>query len=242
MSDSQLGSTPTMPQDQDDNYNRPDPGPAESAVEAAAIMGVSEGGSDTGAFSSANTTDSATNSSSSANSTGVASSVASVAAPIVDQAKQQAQKVVEHTQRRAGEAIDQARVRTKGWIETQLDAAADGLDGIAGAVKDTGEQLRAHDPNNMGQVADVAVSTAETVRNVSSRLRDATVDDIIQDTEQFARRQPGLFIGGVFVLGFMLARFLKSTGGSVGTSAYAPSTDRLLPVRIDSETQSFTGV
>ena len=230
MSDSQLGDAPAMPQDTDDNYNHPDPGPAESAAEAAAIMGVTES-SNTSAFSSANTADSA-----------ASGSVASVAAPIVDQAKQQAQKVVEHTQRRAGEAIDQARVRTKGWIETQLDAAADGLDGIAGAVKDTGEQLRAHDPNNMGQVADVAASTAETVRNVSSKLRDATVDDIMRDTEQFARRQPGLFIGGVFVLGFMLARFLKSTGGAAGSPAYAPSTDRLLPVRIETDAQPFTGV
>lgn len=239
MSDSQLGDAPAMPQDTDDNYNHPDPGPAESAAEAAAIMGVTENSSNTSASSSANTADSAANGSGSAS---VAGSVASVAAPIVDQAKQQAQKVVEHTQRRAGEAIDQARVRTKGWIETQLDAAADGLDGIAGAVKDTGEQLRAHDPNNMGQVADVAASTAETVRNVSSKLRDATVDDIIRDTEQFARRQPGLFIGGVFVLGFMLARFLKSTGGSTGTSAYTPSTDRLLPVPIETNPQPFTGV
>jgi len=238
MSDSQLGNPPAMPQDSDDNYNRPDPGPAESAAEAAAIMGVTEG-SGTNSFNAANTGDNDANGN--ANASGVASSVASVAAPIVDQAKQQAQKVVEHTQRRAGEAIDQARIRTKGWIETQLDAAADGLDGIAGAVQDTGEQLRAHDPNNMGQVADVAVSTAETVRTVSSRLRDATVDDIIRDTEEFARRQPGLFIGGVFVLGFMLARFLKSTSGSAGTSGYAPSTDRLLPVPIESQSQSHTG-
>lgn len=237
MSDSQLGDVPAMPQDTDNNYTHPDPGPAESAAEAAAIMGIEESSS-TSAFSSVNTS----NTSANGNTAGVASNVASVAAPIVDQAKQQAQKVVEHTQRRAGEAIDQARVRTKGWIETQLDAAADGLDGIAGAVKDTGEQLRAHDPNNMGQVADVAASTAETVRNVSSKLRDATVDDIIRDTEQFARRQPGLFIGGVFVLGFMLARFLKSTGGATGGSGYAPSTDRLLPVPIQPDTQPYTGV
>lgn len=237
MSDSQLGSTPAMQQDSYDDYKKHDPGPAESAAEAAAIMGMTDEGSAGATFNTASVADSAANASASA-----ASSVASVAAPIVDQAKQQAQKVVEHTQRKAGEAIDQARVRTKGWIETQLDAAADGLDGIAGAVKDTGDQLRAHDPNNMGQVADVAASTAETVRTVSSRLRDATVDDIIRDTEQFARRQPGLFIGGVFVLGFMLARFLKSTGGATGGSGYAPSTDRLLPVPIATDSQPFTGV
>ena len=240
MSDSQLGDAPATPQDSYDDYKKPDPGPAESAAEAAAIMGMTADGDATATFTASTTADSAANGSATAAS--AASSVASVAAPIVDQAKQQAQKVVEHTQRRAGEAIDQARVRTKGWIETQLDAAADGLDGIAGAVKDTGEQLRAHDPNNMGQVADVAASTAETVRNVSSRLRDATVDDIMRDTEQFARRQPGLFIGGVFVLGFMLARFLKSTGGATGGSGYAPSTDRLLPVPIQTDSQPYTGV
>ncbi len=239
MSDSQLGNPPAMPQDPDDHFNHPDPGPAESAAEAAAIMGVTDAGSSATAPISGSTTESTT--SAPTNGASTPSSVASVAAPIVDQAKQQAQKVVEHTQRKAGEAIDQARVRTKGWIETQLDAAADGLDGIAGAVKDTGDQLRAHDPNNMGQVADVAASAADTVRTVSSRLRDATVDDIIRDTEQFARRQPGLFIGGAFVLGIMLARFLKSTGGSAGSSGYAPSTDRLLPVPIETQYDSPLG-
>lgn len=168
--------------------------------------------------------------------------VKQAAAPIVDQAKQQAQKVIEHTQRTAGEAIGQARTKTTSWIETQFDVAADNLNNVAGAVRDTGAQLRSQDPRNLAQIADLASGAAEAVENVSTRLRDATVDDIITETSQLARQQPAFFIGGAFVLGFLLARFLKSTStaGSVGSNdvnRFPASNDRLLPVPLDQEPQ-----
>jgi hypothetical protein len=40
---------------------------------------------------------------------------------------------------------------------------------------------------------------------------------MVRDAERFARRNPAAFIGGAFVLGLALARFLKSSGeGSHG--------------------------
>ena len=155
--------------------------------------------------------------------TGIAEGTTGTVAPlpnpsvIVDQAKQHAQKVIEQTQRTAGDAIGQARVRTTSWIETQLDQAADGLNRVAQTVRDTGEQLKAHDHQKMGQIAQFTGSAADAVTGVSTRLRDATVDEIYTETQKVARTQPGLFLGGAFVMGFLLARFLKST--SVNSSS-----------------------
>jgi hypothetical protein len=247
MSDNALGNAPTDTQDQ---YHRTDPGPAESAREAATIMGISEtSGSDaatqtTGAMPDFGATPSAGDSSGTAsmgsapsgtNGSSAATHVG-LAAPIVDQARQQAQKVIEHTQRSAGEAIDQAKQKTTSWVETQLDSAADNLNSLASAMRDTGAQFRTNDPAHMGQIAEVTTGVADAVENVSTRLRDATVDDILTETNTFARHQPALFLGGALAVGFLLARFLKSTSASAnagGGSGYAPSTDRLLPVPLD---------
>lgn len=228
----------------DEQNSSHDPGPAESAQEAAAIMGFSDTNS---AGDTPPVADSAAADTSGTPSAGSAvAGVAAAAAPIVDQAKQQAQKALEQTKSvagdalgqaksAAGDALGQAKQKTTSWIETQLDVAADSLHNVAGAVRSAGEQFGSQDPN-FHQVAEVATSAANTVEGISSRLRDATVDEIIVETEGFARKQPSLFIGGVFALGFVLARFLKSTTGSVGSAS--ASGDRLLPVPLDQEPQA----
>jgi hypothetical protein len=49
------------------------------------------------------------------------------------------------------------------------------------------------------------------VSEISSYLRDRNVDDMLADAEDFARRQPELFLGGAFALGMLAARFFKSS-------------------------------
>ena len=202
----------------------PDFGATPSAGDTGGTTGISAASATSGSNGSSTTTP------------------ASIAAPIVDQAKQQAQKVIEHTQRSAGEAIGQARQKTTSWVEMQLDSAADSLSSLAGTMRDASAQFRTTDPAHMGQVAEVATGVADAVENVSTHLRDATVDDILTETNTFARHQPALFLGGAFAVGFLLARFLKSTSASAnaGGNGYAPSTDRLLPVPLDQEPR--TGV
>ena len=242
MSDNEFSE---MAETADEQNSSHDPGPAESAQEAASIMGLS----DTAEMSA---TPSVAADAMGAPATGAAptlgsatAGVAAAAAPLVDQAKQSAQKALEQTKSvagdalgqaksAAGDALGQAKQKTTSWVETQLDVAADSLHNVAAAVRQAGEQFGSQDPN-FHQVADVATSAANTVEGISTRLRDATVDEIIVETEGFARKQPSLFIGGVFALGFVLARFLKSTSGSVGS--IQPSGDRLLPVPLDQEPQ-----
>ena len=249
MSDNALGNAPAETQDQN---HHADPGPTESAQEAASIMGISETSAssatssaapDFGATPSAGDTSSTPATAAASGSNGSsATTPAGIAGPIVDQAKQQAQKVIEHTQRSAGEAIGQAKQKTTSWVELQLDSAADSLSSLANTVRDASAQFRTTDPAHMGQVAEVATGVADAVDNVSTHLRDATVDDILTETNTFARHQPALFLGGAFAVGFLLARFLKSTSASAnaGGSGYAASTDRLLPVPLDQE--PHTGV
>ena len=49
------------------------------------------------------------------------------------------------------------------------------------------------------------------LRSVSDSLRGKDLDQIVQDAESFARRQPALFLGAAALAGFLAVRFLKSS-------------------------------
>jgi hypothetical protein len=53
-------------------------------------------------------------------------------------------------------------------------------------------------------------------------LQERDIDQIAFEVQDMARRQPAMFLGGAFLLGFMAARFLKSSGdrGYRGEGAY----------------------
>ena len=149
---------------------------------------------------------------------------------LIDQAKEQAQKVVGQTQQKAGEVIGQAKDRTKSWAEDQKSAVAQGLSDIALAVTETGENLRGRGPDTYGKYAAVTDQAAELVDNASAYLRDTSVDQMIGQVEGFGKREPMLFLVGAAALGFLAARFLKSSNRSSGQDALAYNPDRTLPV------------
>jgi len=68
-------------------------------------------------------------------------------------------------------------------------------------------------------IANVTDMAADRVRQLSDYLRRHEVEDLMDDVEDFARRQPALVLGGAFALGVLTARFLKSSGSSSGRTS-----------------------
>ena len=158
--------------------------------------------------------------------------------PLTEQAKQQAQKVVQQTQQKTGAALEQARDQVRTRVTTQKDMAADGLENVALAVRQTSQHLRDQPQGALGGYAE---SAASAVENFAGYLRRTEVDEAVVQVERFARSQPVLFLGSVFALGFLAARFFKSSGQSGSTTigsngaAMLPapqSADPLLPVPV----------
>lgn len=102
-----------------------------------------------------------------------------------------------------------AQGRIRSLLEQQTDRAADQLGGVANALHKAAEQL---DAENNGAVAQYAVQAADRVERVADMLRHSSLDDIVHEVESFARRQPEVFIGAAFAVGFLAARFIKSSG------------------------------
>jgi hypothetical protein len=102
-------------------------------------------------------------------------------------------------------------------LEQRKRSAADRVDSIAQALERTGAQFSENEPT----LADLTARLANTVGNFATRLREGSIDDLVDDTRALARRNPGLFIAGGVVAGFALARFVKASGQR--TTATEPS-------------------
>ena len=127
---------------------------------------------------------------------------------VIDQAKSTTGDVVDQVKQTGGQVVDQAKQAVTGQVSDKKDQAADGLDAVADSLRQTGEQMRGQ---NVGPLVGVASAAADQIETLSGYLRDTDVNELIRDVEDFARRQPILFLSGAFALGLLGARFLKSS-------------------------------
>lgn len=93
-------------------------------------------------------------------------------------------------------------------VAEQKDRAADGLGGIANVFRTAGHELRS-DNEAVAAYVDMA---SDQLKRVADQIRQKGVTDMLDDVHSFARRRPALFIGGAFLVGLGIARFLKSSG------------------------------
>jgi hypothetical protein len=105
------------------------------------------------------------------------------------------------------------RLRSDGrqTIESRKRSAADQIEEVAQALGRAGEQLDQNQPT----LAAYATQISTSVGNLATRLRDGSIEQLLDDTRQIARRNPGLFILGGFAVGVALSRFLKASEQSM---------------------------
>jgi len=128
---------------------------------------------------------------------------------LADQAQAKASQVVDQAQGAAGQVATQAKEHATSQLETQKGRAVDTLVTVAQALRQTGQQLQQQEQGAVGNYVEQA---AERVEHMTNYLRARDVPDLVAETQDFARRQPGLFVTGALALGFLGARFLMSSG------------------------------
>lgn len=114
----------------------------------------------------------------------------------------------EMSERPSERLVQEAKETGKSLLDNQKRAAAESLDGWAEALHRAAEQLQ-HDDSS---VAMFARRAAEGLAGFSGSLRQRDVDSLLAQAQDFARRRPAIFLGGALATGFVLARFLKSSG------------------------------
>lgn len=138
-----------------------------------------------------------------------------------DAVKQKVGQVADQAQQMVSQATDQAQQRAKSQLSTRKDQAAGNLSDVSQAVSQVGNQLRQNDHAALAQYADIA---AQQVNRAASYLREHNVNEMFEEIQGFARRQPAVFLVGALALGMLGARFLKSsspqTPNRYGSSVY----------------------
>lgn len=127
---------------------------------------------------------------------------------------------------KAKETIGQVADTAKQQADSQRERLAGGLNQFAESLRQTGQTMQERDQPLVG---DYAHKAASQVERAAGYMSEHTVDQIIGDVQDFARREPALVLGGAFALGFLAARFLKAGGGSGGRQAgYDPAKYRTM--------------
>jgi hypothetical protein len=108
----------------------------------------------------------------------------------------------------ASRAASQVQEQSQAFLSEQKEVAADHIEGVARVLHDTVDQLRQRSP---GVVTDYAERAVQSLDSFANSLRDRDVRDLVTQVEDFARRQPVIFLAGSVAVGFALARFLKSS-------------------------------
>ena len=116
-----------------------------------------------------------------------------------------------------GGLLGGVKQRVTSRIDEQKNRAADGLGGIADVIKNAGSELGIENE----AIASYVDAASEQMRRFADQIRDKGVAEMMDDVNQFARRRPALFIGGAFLVGIGLARFLKSSAANDDDRNYA---------------------
>jgi len=130
---------------------------------------------------------------------------------VKDQVKQQTQQAVQQGQQYASKAVDLLSTRVKTALSQQKDHMVAGVTDIAQSVKQSADDLRGK--GGLGSLASPYIDqAAQKLTDFGTTAQQKDIDEVIRDTEDFARLRPAAFVGIATLVGFVAARFLKSSG------------------------------
>ena len=138
---------------------------------------------------------------------------------------------IEDAKAKASQTLDEAQRRGKDQLSAQKHKAAeqagklsDALDKASARLREEGEPSLAHYTEQI----------ASSISGLAEKFRERSVDDLIRDTRDLARREPGLFLAGSVALGFAISRFFKASLTDREAEHITSRTDRESEQRITS--------
>lgn len=102
-----------------------------------------------------------------------------------------------------GQAADKAR----DLVGQGLERSAEALANVGRLVGDTADGL---DERLGPEFGDYARRAASAIEDTANSIADKDADELIDDTREFVRRSPGVAIAGAAIVGFAVARLIKT--------------------------------
>ncbi|HEV2529207.1 MAG TPA: hypothetical protein VGT61_12240 [Thermomicrobiales bacterium] len=116
---------------------------------------------------------------------------------------------------------DQVRQQASDQLMTQKERLVDTLDTVALLLRQSGEHAQLQDKALLAQYVDKA---SGQIGQWSEKLRDQDATQLLEETSNLARRQPLLFAGGALALGFLGARFFRTSAQPAQETPALPAT------------------
>lgn len=129
----------------------------------------------------------------------------------------------------------QQRVTSR--VDEQKNRAAAGLGGIADVFRSASDELR-NENETLASYVDMA---SDQMKRFADTIRQRGVADMLDDVHAFARRRPALFIGGAFLVGLGIARFLKASSERGAMRQYGDSFSDVDPMTAGTGSPSYSG-
>ncbi len=101
----------------------------------------------------------------------------------------------------------QAADKTRGLVTQGLEKSAEALANVGKLVGDTADGL---DDRLGAEYGDYARRAATAIEDAANNLASKDADELIDDTREFVRKSPGVALAGAAIVGFALARLIKS--------------------------------
>lgn len=126
---------------------------------------------------------------------------------IKGQVKDAASAATQEAKARASDAASAVAAEAGNYAEQTKGAAADEVKGVSSALRTAAADLRSGSPQErtFSQLADGLADASEAIR-------DKDLGEIVGNLNDFARRNPLMFLGGAALVGFAATRFAKASG------------------------------
>ena len=109
---------------------------------------------------------------------------------------------------------NQAGERARGLVTQGLGRTAEAIANVSKMVGDTAAGIE----ERLGpEYGDYARRAAGALENVANTISEKDPDELIEDSRTFVRNSPGIALAGAAVVGFVLARLVKSGLSSTRT-------------------------
>ena len=122
------------------------------------------------------------------------------------------QEAMGEAKKSAGSLAKEATQRAKGALQERVASGADLIGQVAAAAHAAANTLDPDAPQHAGFVRDAG----QRMDDFSRDLRDKSIDELIDTSMDFARRQPAVLFGVAAATGFLLFRVFKAASAASG--------------------------
>jgi hypothetical protein len=128
------------------------------------------------------------------------------------------QDLLQHAKQATGQIVSKVQEQAGTQLSRQKETAASQLSQVANAVRRIGENLPEQEAGPIGRfVGDYGNKAADGLERLSTYIREQDAKQLLDDVQNFGRRQPALLLGGAFLLGFAGARLIRSSISAAGS-------------------------